>query len=118
MVRRISSLVPRMNSPPAPPAYDDIYPDAAESNADVKKASAARAAGDAFMDDKCATNFDQTEASSSSLVRAMSVASTKDQQEALRLFRAGKVKKLSNDRKLFFVWVSCTTEAFKLVTIG
>ncbi|KAL8749673.1 MAG: hypothetical protein Q9184_006717 [Pyrenodesmia sp. 2 TL-2023] len=105
MVRRISSLVPRMNSPPAPPAYDEIYPDAAESDADVKKASAARAAGDAFMDDKCATSFDQTQASSSSLIRAMSVAGTKDQREALRLFRAGKVKKLSNDRKLFFIWI-------------
>lgn len=113
MVRRISSLVPRMNSPPAPPAYDEIYPDAAESDADVKKASAARAVGDAFIDDKCATNFNQTEVSSSSLIRAMSVASTKDQREALRLFRAGKVKKLSNDRKLFFVWVSCTIQAFK-----
>ncbi|KAL8898449.1 MAG: hypothetical protein Q9207_006690, partial [Kuettlingeria erythrocarpa] len=104
MVRRISSLVPRMNSPPAPPAYDEIYPDAAESDAEVKKASIARAAGDALMDDKCAANFDQPGPSSSSLIRAMGVASTKDQREALRLLGVGKVKKLSNDRKLFFIW--------------
>lgn len=106
MVRRISSLVPRMNSPPAPPAYDDIYPDSAENDADVKKAAVVLAVGDAFMDEKCAANFDRQEASSRNLVWAMSEASTKDQQAELRLARAGKVKNLSSDRKLFFVWVS------------
>lgn len=82
MVRRISSLVPRMNSPPAPPAYDEIYPDSVQEDSDVKKASAARAVGDAFLDEKCAVNFDRIKAEPS-----------------------GDVKRLRNDRKLFMIWV-------------
>ncbi|KAL8705032.1 MAG: hypothetical protein Q9201_001839 [Fulgogasparrea decipioides] len=98
MVRRISSLVPRMNGPPAPPSYEEIYPDSSRKE-DVKKASAARAIGDTFMDEKCAINFDQSEAYSLSV-------STKEQGDGLQLAHRGKVKTLANDRKLFFVWVS------------
>ncbi|KAL8720332.1 MAG: hypothetical protein Q9225_002794 [Loekoesia sp. 1 TL-2023] len=105
MVRRISSLVPRMNSPPAPPSYDEIYPEPTPGDIDVKKASAARAISDALMDEKCAVNFDQTKTDPPALIRAMSEASTEEQREKLRLARAGKVKNLSNDRKLFFIWI-------------
>ncbi|KAI4257998.1 MAG: hypothetical protein LQ352_001388 [Teloschistes flavicans] len=96
MVRRISSLVPRMNSPPEPPAYDEIYPDAAPTDLSVKKASAARAMGDALIDQKCAANFDKPETSESAVGKP---------DEMLRLVPNGKEKKLKNDRKLFFVWV-------------
>ncbi|KAL8691235.1 MAG: hypothetical protein Q9218_003493 [Villophora microphyllina] len=97
MVRRISSLVPRMNNPPAPPAYDEIYPDATPMDLSVKKASAARAMGDAIIDQKCAVNFDQPEASGNIV---------QQQHNELRLVHARQEKKLRNDRKLFFVWVS------------
>ncbi|KAL8728234.1 MAG: hypothetical protein Q9166_005537 [cf. Caloplaca sp. 2 TL-2023] len=103
MVRRISSLVPRMHAAPAPPSYDEIYPE--QSPGDVKKASTARAIGDAVIDTKCAMTFDTTTASSPSLMRAIGEATTKEQQEELRLAHARNVKKLSNDRKLFFVWI-------------
>ncbi|KAL8841794.1 MAG: hypothetical protein Q9170_000827 [Blastenia crenularia] len=104
MVRRISSLVPRMTSPPAPPAYDEIYPEPTPKDTDVKKASTARAVGDALIDAKCATNFDRTRVDTSALGRTMDEGSTIEQIEKLRLARVGKVKTLSNDRKLFFVW--------------
>ncbi|KAL9006891.1 MAG: hypothetical protein Q9188_000346 [Gyalolechia gomerana] len=105
MVRRISSLVPRMNSPPAPPPYDEVFPETTLGDTDLKKASTARAMGDAFMDEKCATNLDRTKTEARPLIRAMSEASTREQQEELRLARAMKVKSLSKDRKLFFIWV-------------
>lgn len=115
MVRRISSLVPRMNAAPtptpapapAPPSYDEIYPD--PSPADLKTASTARALGDAIIDSKCAAAFDtstQLTDDRPAMIRAIAEASTKEQHEQLRLAHARNVKKLSNDRKLFFVWVS------------
>ncbi|KAL9031768.1 MAG: hypothetical protein Q9196_000245 [Gyalolechia fulgens] len=105
MVRRISSLVPRMNSPPAPPPYDEVFPEPTPDGTDFKKASTARAAGDSFMDEKCATNFDRTGADPRSVIRVMSEARPREQQEELRLVHAMKVKSLSNDRKLFFIWI-------------
>lgn len=112
MVRRISSLVPRMNAAaaPAPPSYDEIYP--GPSPADLKTASTARALGDAIMDGKCAAAFDNSSDSQQltpdrpAMIRAIAEASTKEQHEQLRLAHARNVKKLSHDRKLFFVWVS------------
>lgn len=111
MVRRISSLVPRMNAAPtpapAPPSYDEIYPD--PSPADLKTTSTARALGDAIIDSKCAAAFDtstQLTDDRPAMIRAIAEASTKEQHEQLRLAHARNVKKLSNDRRLFFVWVS------------
>ncbi|KAI4096106.1 MAG: hypothetical protein LQ344_001169 [Seirophora lacunosa] len=105
MVRRISSFVPRMSSSPSPPAYDEIYPENTVIDTDIKKASAARTVGDAFMEQKCAWHLDRNAVSSPLWVRATSEASTKDEGEELRLVRAGKVKTLANDRKLFFIWI-------------
>ncbi|KAL8652013.1 MAG: hypothetical protein Q9210_002938 [Variospora velana] len=106
MVRRISSFVPRMNSSPSPPAYEEIYPEHTVIDTNIKDAPAARAIGDAFMEQKCAEHLHRNAASSSLWIQATSEASTKDEGEELRLARAGKVKTLANDRKLFFVWVS------------
>ena len=113
MVRRISSLVPRMSSPPVekPPAYDDIYPGStgALKPEDVKHESAARAVGDAIADQKCTVQFDHMEGIAegpSSIVVAMGDLNTKEQPQELRLARPRQVKELSKDRKLFFVWVS------------
>ncbi|KAL8915389.1 MAG: hypothetical protein Q9171_000259 [Xanthocarpia ochracea] len=103
VVRRISSLVPRMNAAPAPPSYDEIYP--GPLSADMKTASQARAIGDALIDNKCAVAFDASTADQPALMRAMNEASTKEQHEQLRLAHARNVKKLSNDRKLFFIWI-------------
>ncbi|KAL8962909.1 MAG: hypothetical protein Q9193_000762 [Seirophora villosa] len=105
MVRRISSFVPRMSSSPSPPAYDEIYPENTVIDTDIKKAPAAGTMGDAFMEQKCAWHLDRTAVSSPLWVRATSEASTKDEGEELRLVRAGKVKTLANDRKLFFIWI-------------
>ena len=105
MVRRISSLVPRMGTAPAPPSYDEIFPEPPLNDTALKKESATRAMGEALMDEKCAANFDRTEVDPRILMKAISEASTEEQQEKLRLARARKVKKLSNDRKLFLIWV-------------
>ncbi|KAL8970073.1 MAG: hypothetical protein Q9197_004003 [Variospora fuerteventurae] len=104
MVRRISSFVPRINSSPSPPAYEEIYPEHAVIDTNIKGASAARAIGDAFKEQKCAEHLHRNAVSSSLWIQATSEASTKEGEE-LRLARAGKVKTLANDRKLFFVWI-------------
>jgi len=114
------------STPSAPPAYDEIFP---QGDTDTKEASAAQAAADALADDKCATLFDQKETvavtASSSTAEAESSTSTKkkqvvltavrigqkhiitrEQQDQLRLAHAEKVKRLSRDRNLFFIWVS------------
>lgn len=127
MVRRIGNLVGNRgeqeykwwdlfssNAASAPPAYEDIFPE------DAKRASAAQAAADAVADNKCAELFDQAE---SSTVAESSTAAqkrpvrldtvrigpehviTKEQQDQLRLAHAEKVKRLSRDRNLFFIWV-------------
>jgi Ankyrin repeats (3 copies)/IPT/TIG domain len=140
MVRRISSLVPHMGAsrpgtadhstkdtdyrwwdlfsgtiPPAPPAYDDIFP---RNDLDVKRSSVTQAAADALADNKCAALFDQlVEATGSStgpksaLLEALRIGQRhpmiREQQEQLRLAHAEKVKRLRSDRNLFFIWV-CT----------
>ena len=101
----------------APPAYEDIFPD---DKADTKRASAAQAAADTVADNKCAKLFDQAE---SSMTAESSTSAqkgpvkldtvrigqkhviTKEQQDRLRLAHAEKVKRLSRDRNLFFIWV-------------
>ncbi|KAL8709801.1 MAG: hypothetical protein Q9220_005587 [cf. Caloplaca sp. 1 TL-2023] len=85
MVRRISSLVPRMNASTAPPAYDEIYPESPpQADSEIKKASVVRAISDTLMDDKCAAEFDRPKVTPRSMIKAMDGASTKEQREALR----------------------------------
>ncbi|KAL8816987.1 MAG: hypothetical protein Q9223_004095 [Gallowayella weberi] len=90
MVRRISSLVPRMNAAPPPPSYEEIYPESSQK--DVRTASVLCALGEAVIDKKCAMAWHFEHA-------------PEDQHHELRLARERNVKKLSNDRKLFFVWI-------------
>ena len=135
MVRRIGNLVGNRgdgakeqdyrwwdlfssNVATAPPAYEDIFPD---DNAETKRASAAQAAADAVADNKCAELFDQTESSTAAESSTMAAQKgpvrldtvrigqkhviTKEQQDQLRLAHAEKLKRLSRDRNLFFIWV-------------
>ena len=89
---------------------------------DTKRASATQAAADAVADEKCADLFDQveTETEASTSTRKQSVVLdtvrigqkhviTRELQDQLRLAHAEKVKKLSRDRNLFFVWVWFTS---------
>ncbi|KAM5342956.1 hypothetical protein ACJ41O_013922 [Fusarium nematophilum] len=98
-------------SPSAPPAYEDIYP---RDQLDRKQASAAQAAVEAEADAKCATLYDQT--STSEAVEAKTEepevlkigrknAITKEQQEQFLRAREVKLKRLSSDRNLFFIWI-------------
>lgn len=141
MVRRISAMVPHMgaarqdsseentkepeykwwdlftgNPSPEPPAYEDIYP---HGDTDTKRTSAAQAAADAFVDDKCTTLFDQetdvqAESSASgarsALLETVRIGKkhsiSKEQQDQLRSEHAERVKKFRSDRNLFFIWVS------------
>ena len=128
MVRRISNLVGNNRPdgtkeqdyrwwdlfsgtiPAPPPAYDDIFP---QGDIDTKRASATQAAADAVADNKCAQIFDQAESSTSAqkpvLLDTVRIGQkhtiTREQQDQLRLAHAEKVKRLSRDRNLFFIWV-------------
>jgi len=134
MVRRIGNLVGNRgdganqqdyrwwdlfssNVATAPPAYEDIFP---VDQTDAKRASAARAAADTVADNKCVELFDQAESStvaeSSTSAQKRPVrletvhigqkhSITKEQQEQLRLAHAEKMKRLSRDRNLFFIWI-------------
>jgi hypothetical protein len=135
MVRRIGNLVGNRgdgakeqdyrwwdlfssNAATAPPAYEDIFPN---DNAETKRASAAQAAADAVADNKCAELFDQAESSTTAESSTMAAQKgpvrldtvrigqkhviTKEQQDQLRLAHAEKLKRLSRDRNLFFIWV-------------
>ncbi|KUJ09195.1 uncharacterized protein LY89DRAFT_598700 [Mollisia scopiformis] len=104
--------------PSAPPAYEDIFP---QGDADVKRSSAEQAAADTIADNKCAEMFDQVEteseqAESSTMAqkRPLKLGTvrigqkhtiTREQQDQLRLAHAEKVKRLSRDRNLFFIWI-------------
>jgi hypothetical protein len=117
---------PSMTAPTPPPAYDEIYP---QGDLDKKQASAAGAAAEAEADQKCAARYDQPQPSSSTtepleatteatpepsqpykapalLQIGRKNAITKEQQENLQRARAEKLKTLSRDRTLFFIWVS------------
>jgi hypothetical protein len=129
MVRRISNLVGNnrpanakeqdykwwdlfsVTVPAAPPAYEDIFP---QGDVDTKRASAVQAAADIVADNKCAELFDQAESSTTALRRSTTLETvrigqkhiiTREQQDQLRLAHAEKVKRLSRDRNLFFIWV-------------
>lgn len=107
----------------APPAYEDIYP---EADRDMKIQSAARAALEAEADLKYSKLYDQQQQRqqqqqhSSVTVAKKSVttteipeileigrkhAITKEQQENFLRAREQKLKKISNDRNLFFIWI-------------
>ncbi|RBR03556.1 uncharacterized protein FIESC28_11744 [Fusarium coffeatum] len=114
----------------APPAYDEIYP---REDLDRKQASAARAAVEAEADQKCAALFDQpttteigpapievTEVTEVSEVTEISEfktgepevlkigrknAITKEQQEQFRRAHEVKMKRISSDHNLFFIWI-------------
>lgn len=113
----------------APPAYEDIYP---EADRDRKYQSAVRAALEAEADMKYSNLYDQQQQPSVTLAKesvtmtGASVATragrsteipeileigrkhaiTKEQQDNFLRAREQKLKKLSNDRNLFFIWVS------------
>lgn len=109
----------------APPAYEEIYP---REELDRKQASAARAAVEAEADQKCAVLFDQStttevEAESVEATEVTEVtearieepgvlkigrknAITKEQQEQFRRAHEVKMKRISSDHNLFFIWVS------------
>jgi hypothetical protein len=116
---------PSMTAPTPPPAYDEIYP---QGDLDKKQASAAGAAAEAEADQKCAALYDQPQPSSSTtepleatteatpepsqpykapalLQIGRKNAITKEQQENLQRARAEKLKTLSRDRTLFFIWI-------------
>lgn len=109
-----------------PPAYDEIFP---QQERDQKQASACMAAVEAEADIKCATLYDQTQASTSTSVETHTVdyveavrssqtedsgmltigrknAITREQREQFLRAKDEKLKGLSNDRNLFFIWVS------------
>jgi hypothetical protein len=140
MVRRISNLVGNNRPanakeqdykwwdlfsgtvPAAPPAYEDIFP---QGDVDTKRASAVQAAADTVADNKCAELFDQAESSTMAQMRSTKLETvrisqkhliTREQQDQLRLAHAEKVKRLSRDRNLFFIWVcrlSCSLKMLK-----
>jgi hypothetical protein len=131
MVRRISNLVGNNrpdggkeqdykwwdlfsgNVPAAPPAYEEIFP---QGDVDAKRASAVQAAADTVADNKCSELFDQAESSTMAAQKkpmkldtvriGQKHTITREQQDQLRLAHAEKVKRLSRDRNLFFIWVS------------
>jgi hypothetical protein len=101
-----------------PPAYEDIFPHEAR---DTKHLSAAQAATEAAADQKCSQQFDQDSSATvevSTKVQVPSVlkigrkdAITREQQEQFLEAQKQKYKRLSNDRNLFFIWVSLMSHA-------
>ncbi|PHH72981.1 hypothetical protein CDD82_5716 [Ophiocordyceps australis] len=110
-----------MQSSAAPPAYEDIF---GRQSSDTKQECAIRAAADAEADMKCSAMYDkpmagvETEAEAAetgSRSRANSPgvlkigrknAITKEQQEQFLRAHEKKLKKISSDRNLFFIWSS------------
>jgi hypothetical protein len=102
------------NSAAPPPAYEDIFP---ENDLDRKQSSAAQAAAEAEADAKCAALYDRPNPSttppaaetSAKLPELLQIGRknniTKEQQENLRRAHAERVKRLSRDKNLFFIWV-------------
>ncbi|KAF5230364.1 hypothetical protein FAUST_9836 [Fusarium austroamericanum] len=108
----------------APPAYEEIYP---REELDRKQASAARAAVEAEADQKCAALFDlptttEVETESVKVTEVTEItqakaeepevlkigrknAITKEQQEQFRRAHEVKMKRISSDHNLFFIWI-------------
>ncbi|KAF4996821.1 hypothetical protein FDECE_12295 [Fusarium decemcellulare] len=99
---------------PAPPAYEDIFP---QEDLDRKQASAAQAAVEAEADVKCAALYDQVTVSESVEITEVRTeepevlkigrknAITREQREQFLRAREAKLKRLSSDRNLFFIWI-------------
>ena len=140
MVRRISSLVPQLQNrqdvhsrhseepkdgnkesdnrwwewlkrpSSSPPAYDEIYPEKAQADANTKQASSARAVGDALLDSKCEVTFDRQSAQqlvplhSHSEGSSHGTAITDRNKEPVTL-AVRSVQGLRSDKRLFIVWV-------------
>ncbi|KAI9170989.1 Protein MGA2 [Paramyrothecium foliicola] len=103
-----------------PPAYEDIFP---QKDLDQKQASAAQAAAEAEADMKCASLYDQPGSMSAEASVAVAEerptstvvpdvlkigrknAITREQQEHFLKAREQKLKRISSDRNLFFVWI-------------
>lgn len=117
------------NSAGAPPSYEDIF---GRQDSDTKQESAIRAAAEAEADIKCATIYDQpstpaaagtrtqTRAKSPSILKiGRKNAITKEQQEQFLRAHEKKLKKLSSDRNLFFIWVclSCFLLMFGMLSL-
>jgi hypothetical protein len=99
-------------APAPPPSYEEIFP---QQDMDAKQASAAQAAAEAEADMKCAALFDHTSSSASTELEKPEIPSilkigrknaiTKEQQEQFLRAREARLKRLSNDRNLFFIWI-------------
>ncbi|POR30936.1 Protein MGA2 [Tolypocladium paradoxum] len=103
------------NNAGAPPSYEDIF---GRQDSDTKQESAIHAAAEAEADIKCAAIYDQpstsaaagtrteTRAKSPSILKiGRKNAITKEQQEQFLRAHEKKLKKLSSDRNLFFIWI-------------
>jgi hypothetical protein len=97
--------------PASPPAYEDIIH---QGDVDAKRALAVQAAAATVADNNCAEVFDQAESSTTAQKRSIMLETgrigqkhtiTREQQAQLRLAYAEKVKRLSRDRNIFFIWV-------------
>ncbi|KAH7413304.1 hypothetical protein BKA64DRAFT_692403 [Cadophora sp. MPI-SDFR-AT-0126] len=97
--------------PAAPPAYEDIFP---QEEVDKKHALAIQAAADTVADNRCAEIYDQAESSTMAKSRTEELeivrigqknVVTREQQDQLRAKHAERVKRLSRDRNLFFIWI-------------
>ncbi|OAA79541.1 ankyrin repeat protein [Akanthomyces lecanii RCEF 1005] len=113
-------------APAPPPAYEDIFP---AKDVEEKQRAAAEAACEAEADMKCSALYDQpktklkkrssrskpavasvvAESSETEIPSVLKIgrknAITKEQQDQFLRAREQKLKRLSNDRKLFFVWI-------------
>lgn len=102
-----------------PPAYDEIFP---QKDLDEKQRSAAAAAADAAADQKCATLYDTPSTTTKTKSKSKTAtkpeqpktemlmigrknAITKEQQEQFLRAHEQKLKGISSDRNLFFIWI-------------
>ncbi|OAQ79881.1 membrane-tethered transcription factor [Purpureocillium lilacinum] len=103
------------NGAQAPPAYEEIF---GRQDSDTKQESAIRAAADAEADIKCTSLYDQPSTSAAAEARTITRATspgilkigrknaiTKEQQEQFLAAHEKKLKNLSSDRNLFFIWI-------------
>lgn len=125
----ISSYMGSSSQPP--PSYDELFQ--LEQKMEDKQSMAAQAAAEAEADIKCARIYDQAPSSSTETVEPTETeeteetedateeqektgvpsvlnigrkhAITKEQQEQFLRAREARLKRISNDRNLFFIWV-------------
>ncbi|KAI1262382.1 hypothetical protein F5Y18DRAFT_157976 [Xylariaceae sp. FL1019] len=110
--------LPFLGTIESPPAYEDVFP---QKVMDAKQASAAQAAAEYEADTKCTALYDQPSAESStvcahttemptSLQIGRKHHITKEQREQLQRAHAQRLKTVSRDKMLWFVWV-CHNES-------